>query len=164
MKLADFFTEQLDRETASTRRVLEQVPMDKPDWKPHDKSMPLGYLAMLVAMMPSWIAMIVDAEFLDLGKGGGGKPPRNSAELLKLFDDSVAAGRRALQKASDDHLAKPWQLRVNDKVVDEKSRYATIAETFTHFSHHRGQLTVYLRMNDRRLPSIYGPTADEKWS
>lgn len=164
MKLADFFIEQLGRETASTRRALERVPLDKPDWKPHDKSMPLGYLAVLVATVPSWIASIVEREYLDLAQGGAPKQPRNPGELVKIFDDSIAAARRALQNASDEHLGRPWQLRVGGKVVDEKPRYATIAETFNHFAHHRGQLTVYLRLNDRPVPSIYGPTADEKWS
>ena len=163
MKLADFFLEQLERETPITRRALEQVPLDKPDWKPHEKSMPLGYLAVLVATMPRWIAMIVEKEFLDLGQGGASEQPRDQTALVKLFDQSVDAARRALEHANDEHLGKPWQLRVGGKVVDEKSRYATIAETFTHIAHHRGQLTVYLRLNDKRVPSIYGPTADEKW-
>ncbi|HEU4521592.1 MAG TPA: DinB family protein [Thermoanaerobaculia bacterium] len=163
MKLASLFLEQLDRETASTRRALQQVPEGVADWKPHEKSMPLGYLATLVATMPSWIAMIVDREFLDLAQGAQPKAPSSNRELVKIFDDSVAAARRALEDASDEHLAKPWQLRVAGKVVDEKSRYATIADTFGHIAHHRGQLTVYLRLNDRPVPSIYGPTADEKW-
>ena len=164
MNLGDFFTEQLDRETASTRRLLERVPLTEPDWKPHEKSMPLGYLAVLVATIPSWIAAIVDSEYLDLAQGSAPESPREAAALVKIFDESIAAARRALQHPTDEHLAKPWQLRVAGKVVDEKPRYASIAEAFTHLSHHRGQLTVYLRLKGLPLPSIYGPTADEKWT
>jgi uncharacterized damage-inducible protein DinB len=163
MKLADLFLQQLDRETTSTRRLLDQVPEGKSEWKPHPKSMPLGYLTTLVATMPSWIASIVEREFLDLGSGGAPQQPSTSRELIQLFDKSVAAARKALESATDELLMQSWQLRVGGRVVDEKARHAMIAETFSHFAHHRGQLTVYLRINDRTLPSIYGPTADEKW-
>jgi uncharacterized damage-inducible protein DinB len=164
LKFADMFLQQLDREITSTRRLLEQVPEGKNDWKPHPKSMPLGYLSYLVAVMPSWIASIVERDFLDLSAGGAPQPSSSNRELLKVFDDSIASARRALEKADEEVFMKTWQLRVGGKVVDEKARHATIAETFSHLAHHRGQLTVYLRLNDRPLPSIYGPTADEKWS
>jgi uncharacterized damage-inducible protein DinB len=163
MKLADLFLGQLERETKGTRRALERVPEGKGEWKPHPKSMPLGYLSTLVAVMPSWIATMVDQENLDIGKGSRPSAPMTSAQLVALFDKSVAAARNALSATTDDHLMKNWQLLVNDRVVDEKPRYAMIADTFSHFAHHRGQLTVYLRLNDKALPSIYGPTADESW-
>ena len=164
MKLGDAFLEQLDRETPITRRALEQVPEGKGDWKPHPKSTALGYLSTLVAIMPAWIASIVDRDYLDLAAGGTPTEPSTNRELVRLFEESVAAGRRALEHATDEDLMKSWQLRVGGQVVDEKPRYATIAETFSHLAHHRGQLTVYLRLSDRRVPSIYGPTADEAWS
>ena len=163
MKLADAFVAQLDREVAGTRRALEAVPEGKGDWKPHPKSMPLGYLSILIATMPSWIASMVDREYLDLAEGGAPPQPGSNRDLVKLFDDSVAAGRKALARASDEHLMKPWQLRVGGKVVDEKPRHQMITDTFSHLAHHRGQLTVYLRLNDKAVPSIYGPTADESW-
>ncbi|HSP35668.1 MAG TPA: DinB family protein [Thermoanaerobaculia bacterium] len=163
MKLAPLFLEQLDRETKSTRRLLERVPEGKGEWKPHAKSMQLGYLANLVATMPGWIAMMIDADFLDLGNYAAGKMATNGRELAALFDKKVADARRALSSETDEHLMKPWQLRVSGKVVDEKPRYQQIADTFTHFAHHRGQLTVYLRLNDVAVPQIYGPTADEGW-
>ena len=163
MKLKDLFLAQLDREVNATRKTVERVPDGKADWKPHAKSMPLGYLSSLVASMPGWIALMIDQEFLDLGAGGGGPKATTTAERLALFDKSVADARKALQNTTDEHLMKPWQLRVGGKVVDEKPRYVQIADTFSHLAHHRGQLTVYLRLNDRPVPSIYGPTADEGW-
>lgn len=164
MKLTEAFIAQLERETTNTRRALESVPEGKDGWKPHPKSMPLGYLSVLIATMPSWIASMVDLDFLDLAEGSAPKPPSNNQELVELFDRSMADGRRALSRTTEEHLMKPWQLRVAGKVVDEKPRHAMIADTISHLAHHRGQLTVYLRLNDIAVPSIYGPTADESWS
>jgi uncharacterized damage-inducible protein DinB len=162
MKMTEMLLAQLDRETAATRKSLERVPDGKDDWKPHPKSMPLGYLSALVAAMFGWVAMIIDKEYLDLGSGGG-PSASTQAERLALFDRSVAEARRALSNTTDDHLMKSWQLRVGGKVVDEKARHAMIVDTFSHLAHHRGQLSVYLRLNDQPVPSIYGPTADESW-
>lgn len=163
MKLNELLLAQLEREVDATRRTVERVPDGKSDWKPHPKSMPLGYLATLVASMFGWIAMMIDSEFLDLA-GGGAPAAATTADRLALFDQSVAGARRALSATTDEHLAKPWQLRVAGKVVDEKPRSVMIADTFSHLAHHRGQLTVYLRLNDQPVPSIYGPTADEGWT
>lgn len=155
--------DQIDRETGATRKLLERVPDGREDWKPHPKSMELGYLSTLVATMFGWIAMMVETEHLDLATGQ--RPTAaNRADRLRTFDESVAAARAALTKTTDEHLDQPWQLRVAGKVVDEKPRYQMIADTISHLAHHRGQLSVYLRLNDQPLPSIYGPTADESWS
>ena len=167
MKLTDFFAAQLDREAAITRRVLERVPEGRPDWKPHEKSMPFGYLASLVATMPGWIALTILQDELDLKPehGGGFPQPDTSTNraLLKAFDDSVAQAREALRKETDDHLLTTrWRLLVTGKVVSENPRHEVLADTFTHLAHHRGQLTVYLRLNGAAVPSIYGPTADDK--
>ena len=163
MKIAELLLAQLEREVPSTRKALERVPEGKPDWKPHPKSMPLGYLSVLVATMFSWMATMIDSEHLDLATGGGGPSATTTAERLALFDESVEKARRALSSTTDEHLLKPWQLRVGGNVVDEKPRHVMIADTFSHLAHHRGQLTVYLRLNDQPVPSIYGPTADEGW-
>jgi len=163
MKLKDQYLSQLEREIATTRKVVERVPDGKNDWKPHAKSMQLGYLSSLVAGMFGWIPMMIGSDHLDLGKGGGTGNATNKSERLALFDKSVAEARRALSDTNDEHLMKPWQLRVNGQVVDEKPRYIQIADTFSHLAHHRGQLTVYLRLNDIAVPSVYGPTADEGW-
>ena len=162
MKLTQMFLEQLEREIPATRKAVERVPEGIPDWKPHPKSMELGYLTSLVASMPSWIATMIEQDFLDLGTGTRGPVPDTSRERVELFEKSVAAAKRALSATTEEHLLTPWQLRVNGKVVDEKPRYQMIADTFTHLAHHRGQLTVYLRLNETAVPSIYGPTADEK--
>ena len=163
MNIAATLLAQLEREIDSTRKTIERVPEGNNDWKPHPKSMELGYLTSLVAGMPGWIAMMIDKEFLDLGTGTHGEPPSTTEARLAIFDKSVADARRALSSTTDEHLMKPWQLRVNGNVVDEKPRHIMIADTFSHLAHHRGQLTVYLRLNEKPVPSIYGPTADEGW-
>ena len=166
MKWTEFFAAQLEREAPISKRVLERVPEGRPDWKPHEKSMLLGYLSQLVATMPGWVAMAVLQDELDLNPPGGGgyKPPATdtTARLLAAHDDSFAKALDALRKTSDAHLATPWKLLVGGHVVMEKPRYEVIADTFTHLAHHRGQLTVYLRLNGAPVPSVYGPSADDK--
>jgi uncharacterized damage-inducible protein DinB len=166
VKITDFFQAQLEREAVGTRRALERVPEGRPDWKPHEKSMPLGYLSTLVATMPSWIAMAVNQDELDLKPPGGPafKPPATDTnqKLLKAFEDSVTAARGALANTSEEHLATPWRLLVAGQTVMEDRRQNVIADTFTHLAHHRGQLTVYLRLNGAPVPAIYGPSADDQ--
>lgn len=165
MKMTEFFLAQLEREAVGTRRALERVPEGRPDWKPHEKSMPLGYLSTLVATMPSWIAMTVAQDELDLDPPSAPKytPPAWSTnrELLQVLDQSVAQGRAALEATTDEHLMTPWRLLVGGQVVMENPRHVVLGDTFTHQAHHRGQLTVYLRLNGAPVPSIYGPSADD---
>lgn len=165
MTMTGFFTAQLEREAAISRRVLERVPEGRPAWKPHEKSMPLGYLATLVATMPSWIAMAINQDELDIHPAGGPKyRPQEWAttrELLQTLDASVAQGRDALEKATDEHLTTAWRLLTGGQVAMESPRHVVIADTFTHLAHHRGQLTVYLRLNGAAVPSVYGPSADD---
>ncbi len=165
MDLTALFTAQLDREAERCRKALERVPEGRNDWRPHEKSMPLGYLSTLVATMPSWLAMAIEQDQLDLAPPGGPayQPPvwSTTGELIATLDDAVARARAALAGTTDEHLATPWRLLVAGRVVLEDPRWMVVAETFTHLAHHRGQLTVYLRLNGAPVPSIYGPSADE---
>jgi uncharacterized damage-inducible protein DinB len=166
MHITELFTAQLEREVERSRHALERVPDGLRDYKPHPKSMPFGYLATLVATMPSWIAMIVERDFLDLApKDGAGykpPPPANSAELVAALDQAAASARAALAATSDAHLLTPWQLRVGGRVVAEDPRQVVIADTFAHLAHHRGQMTVYLRLNGAPVPALFGPSADDQ--
>jgi uncharacterized damage-inducible protein DinB len=165
VKMIDFFQQQLEAEARRTRRALEHAPEGRDDWKPHDKSMPLGRLAMLVARMPSWVTLMVQRDELDLNPPGGSNisqaPLRTPAELVQAHDQAVGEARAALAAATEDHLLKPWQLLVSGKVVSEEPRYVVLRDTFAHLAHHRGQLTVYLRLSGQKVPAIYGPSADE---
>jgi uncharacterized damage-inducible protein DinB len=166
MKLTELFTGMLDREAPICRRVLERVPEHQAEWKPHAKSMPLGYLSGLVASMPSWIALAIDQDELDLNPPGGkplnSDPLDTQKALVKALDEAVAKGRVSLARTDDAFLMTPWKLLVGGTVVQESPRHAVIADTFTHLAHHRGQLSVYLRLNEVPVPSIYGPTADDR--
>ncbi|TAM82815.1 MAG: damage-inducible protein DinB [Acidobacteria bacterium] len=165
MRMNEIFLGQLEAEAGRTRRALERMPEGRDDWKPHEKSMPFGRLAMLVAGMPSWLPMIINQDELDLNPPGGSNyspsPLRTSAELVESLDKGTTAAREALRSTTEDHLMKPWRLLVAGKVVDEKPRHIVIRDTFAHLAHHRGQLTVYLRLNNAPVPAIYGPSADD---
>ena len=166
MELNELFLAQLESEFGRTRRTLEHVPQGRDDWKPHEKSMALGRLAMLVSRLPSWIAMIINKDELDLNPPGGGsnidqRPLRTPQELVEALQEGVEQSRAALANTNAQHLSKPWKLLVSGKVVSEQPRFIVIRDTFMHLSHHRGQLTVYLRLNDAQVPAIYGPSADE---
>lgn len=164
--IANLLLAELEREAVGTRRTLERVPEGSDDWKPHEKSMALGYLAGLVATMPSWIKSIVTEDALDLGAPGEyqTRASKTNRELLEAFDKAMAAARAALETATDEHLTTTsWRLLVQGQVVWEDTRYIAIRDSvLNHLAHHRGQLTVYLRLNDIPVPSLYGPSADEK--
>jgi uncharacterized damage-inducible protein DinB len=163
MKMTELYLAQLERELPITRKALERVPEGKNDWKPHPKSMLFGYLAALVASMPSWITMAIEQDSLDLGSGAAQKAVETNRELLAVFDKAAESARQALKKTNDDFLLTPWVLRHGDRELMKQPRYVVVGDVFTHRSHHRGQMTVYLRLNDIPVPSIYGPTADEQW-
>ena len=165
MKLTQLFLDELAREADRTRRALEQVPLGKDDWKPHPKSMPLGRLAGLVASMPSWIPLIIDQPSLDIAPpGGGGQYQQPSTDkLVDVHAGHVAKARESLSKTNDEFLLTTnWKLLAGGKVMMETPRHVTLRDTLNHLAHHRGQLTVYLRLNDRTVPAIYGPSADDQ--
>jgi uncharacterized damage-inducible protein DinB len=166
MTMKEWFTKQLEAEAPRTRHALERVPEGRDDMKPHEKSMPFGRLAMLCAQMPSWVSLVIDKDELDLNPPGGGsnvdtRPLRTAAELTRAHDENVAKARLSLAGTNDVHLQKPWRLLVAGKVVSEEPREVVLRDTFMHLAHHRGQLTVYLRLNGAPVPAIYGPSADE---
>jgi uncharacterized damage-inducible protein DinB len=166
MKITELFLADLDREAASTRRVLERVPEGRSDWKPHDKSMPLGYLATLVATILGWIDMMVNQDQLDMAPKDAPKfrpkELKTNGELLAGLDESVAKARKALESTTDEHLLTTWRFVVGGHVASENPRHIMIRDAvFSHLAHHRGQLTVYLRLNEASVPAIYGPSADE---
>jgi uncharacterized damage-inducible protein DinB len=161
MKMTELFLGELEREGAATRRTLERIPEGRYDWKPHEKSMPLGYLAELVARLPSWSVFTINQDELELGTWKP-EPLRTSQELVKALDEGLAAAREALTNTTDEHLMKPWRLIVAGKVALEQPRHIVLRDSvFNHLAHHRGQLTVYLRLNEADVPAIYGPSADE---
>jgi uncharacterized damage-inducible protein DinB len=163
MQLTEMFLGQLEREVPTTRRALERVPLDRAQWKPHPKSMALGALASLVASMPSWIAMMIEQDELDIGAGAGtSTQAHTNRELIELLEKSIDTARRALSKTTEEHLMTKWTLRHGDRVLTDAPRYVMIGGgVLMHLAHHRGQLTVYLRLNDIPVPTIYGSTADE---
>jgi uncharacterized damage-inducible protein DinB len=166
MTMTEWFLAELESEAAKSRRVLEQVPTGKRDFKPHDRSMPFGYLSDLVANIPSWVGYAITMNELDIApKDGSSRRPvplNTSAELVAALDKAVAQAREALQKTNDAHLATPWRLLAAGQVAFEQPRSQVIRDTFLHSAHHRGQMTVYLRLLESKVPSVYGPTADDK--
>ena len=164
-KITELLLAELEREAAGTRRALERVPEGRNDWKPHEKSMPLGYLAALVATMPGWIAAMIELDEFDVTAAGEYQTRIQSTnrELLEAFDKALDKGRAALAATTDEHLMTSWKMLAGGHVVSEQPRYVAIRDgALNHLAHHRGQLTVYLRLNDVPVPSLYGPTADEK--
>jgi uncharacterized damage-inducible protein DinB len=151
---------EFDQEMATTRRLLERVPSDRGTWKPQPKSFSLGHLAQLVSWMPGWIANTLREPALDLATA-----PKYSYEttetLLREFDANVRSARAALDSSSDAEHSQPWSLKHGDRILFSALRATVVRMHLNHLIHHRGQLSVYLRLNDVPLPPIYGPTADE---
>ena len=154
---------EFDQEMTSTRRLLERVPFDKAEWKPHPKSFALGHLAQLVAGIPSWITRTLREPAIDLTRGPGYSFEKTEV-LLATFDRNVQSAREALAAVTGAALDEPWSLKMGERVLFTSPRGPTARQHLNHLIHHRGQLTVYLRLVDVPLPSIYGPTADEGWS
>ena len=166
MKLTEFFRAQIDREVERSRKALEQVPDGKFDWKPHEKSMVFGYLVNMVATIPMWITMEIDRDELDVAPAEGQEtrqaPKETKEALLKALDETAAGARAALEKTTDEHLMTTWKLLARGNVVWQGTREEIIQDTISHWSHHRGQMTVYLRLMGAKVPAIFGPSADDQ--
>jgi uncharacterized damage-inducible protein DinB len=165
MKLTEYLSAEMDREIERSRHALEQVPEGKYDWKPHERSMIFGYLADMVATIPMWIAMEINQDELDVAPKEGSKFKKEkhetSAALIEALDKSAAMARDAFAKTTDEHLKTNWRLLAGGTVVQEAPRFEMIQDTINHWCHHRGQMTVYLRLMGAKVPAIYGPSADE---
>ncbi|MFZ0744869.1 MAG: DinB family protein [Terracidiphilus sp.] len=166
--LRDFFLAKLDREAVLVRKALERVPEGRNDFKPHERSMELGYLAALVAGILGWIALMIDRDELNIddpsSDGFRTRPLAGQAELLASLDNAVAVARRALESTTDEHLLQPWAFKMNGNAIQKQPRTIMIADAvFSHLAHHRGQLTVYLRLVSSTVPALYGPSADERF-
>ncbi len=165
MRMIDPYLMEFDRECATTRKVLSRVPGDKLAWKPHAKSYSLGQLANHIAGLPHWIAgSLLPGEFdmAKAGSDGAPKQPASAEAVLETFDASVAAAKAAMAQLDDARAMGAWTLRNGDKVIMEMPRIALVRTILlNHSIHHRGQLSVYLRLLDVAVPAIYGPSADE---
>jgi uncharacterized damage-inducible protein DinB len=166
MKLTEFFRAELDREVERSRKALEQIPEGQFNWKPHEKSMVFGYLANMVATIPMWISMEIDRDELDVAPAAGQEtrqaPKETKEALLAALDETAAGARTALENTTDEHLMTTWKLLAQGNVVWQGTREEIIQDTISHWSHHRGQMTVYLRLMGAKVPAIFGPSADDQ--
>jgi uncharacterized damage-inducible protein DinB len=167
MNIRDILLLDFDQEMANTRKMLERVPLNKSDWKPHNKSMTMGRLAGHIAELPGFAMRIMDQDSLDLATmhGEGYRPfiPTSTNELLTQFDNSTAEIRKALAAASDQQLSITWTMQLGGKIIVSLPRMSAVRSTcLNHLIHHRAQLGVYFRLNDIPLPALYGPSADEQ--
>lgn len=165
MPMSESLLPEYDHEMATTRRLLALVPDAELGWKPHERSMRLGELASHIANIPHWCTAVAGQPMFDVstvGEEAKPKVPASAAELLPRFDSAVAEARAALSRASDAEMLAPWTLKNGTQEIFTMPRASAIRSfVMNHLIHHRGQLSVYLRLKDVRLPPIYGPTADE---
>ena len=155
------FLHELNMEYPATKNCLERIPESLFEYKPHEKSMNMGYLALLDAEIPLWIAhMVTDGE-IDFATFKHATPKTNK-ELVDHFEENMTAARRALENATDEAREGDFTLKANGQVLYTSKKIIDIGVTLNHWIHHRGQLTVYMRLNDIPVPSIYGPSADDK--
>jgi len=163
MTMIDALLPEFDQEMATTRRVLERVPEDKFGWQPHEKSMSMGRLACHVAAIPNFAVSAANADSMDFAKGEYKEiEATDRRQLLEAFDQVVAEARAALAKTGDEEMMKPWSLLRGDITLFRAPKAVIIRSVMmNHLIHHRGQLSVYLRLTNTAVPSIYGPSADE---
>lgn len=163
MAFTDALLPEFDHEMATTRKLLERLPEGCLGWKPHDRSMSLGRLATHLAELPQWSMHIINEDEIDLKGGYQPRVADSVAAILSQFDAAVAECRKAMASKSDAELMAPWTFKVNGKTMFTMPRLAFMRSMlFNHMVHHRGQLSVYLRLNDVPVPAMYGPSADER--
>lgn len=155
------FANEIESELRATRRCLEAIPDNLYKYKPHEKSMELGYLTLLVADIPRWIIDMIEKSVIDLATYNRFELSTTAA-LVRYFDENIAGAKRTLDKTANKQFDETFELKVGGKVVMTSSKKESVQQTINHWIHHRGQLTVYMRLNDIAVPSIYGPSADER--
>jgi uncharacterized damage-inducible protein DinB len=167
MRIAELLLPEYDNEIAITRRVLERVPDDRGEWKPHPKSFPMAHLAQLVSMLPDWVVKTMEQTELDIAPKdrprGSAYSIEKTSTLLAAFDKNAKAGRASLTKAKDEDFQVPWTLKAAGNAISTQPRYMVLRQmVLNHLVHHRAQLGLYLRLVDQKVPQMYGPTADER--
>lgn len=163
MAIIEMFLKEMEQESATTRKMLERVPADKYDWQPHPKSMSLRRLATHVAELPSWVSIALTTDELDFATSPYQPVQvKNTAELIKHFEQSLAEGKGELGQADEQQLTKPWTLRNGDEIYSVSTKGDTIRMSLSQIIHHRAQLGVYLRLLNIPIPGSYGPSADEQ--
>ena len=158
---SEAFVKELEAEVTATRKCLERIPESLFDWKPHEKSMTMGYLTLLVAEIPKWITHMIEKSEIDFASFEHFKPT-NAAELVAHFDENVKGAKKALSLIKEGELAEPFSLKNQGKLLYSSPKKENIESTINHMVHHRGQLTVYMRLNNIPVPAIYGPSADDR--
>lgn len=162
MNIIELLLKEQAQEFPNTRKMLALVPEGKFDWKPHEKSMSLKQLAVHLAELAGWPAMILKTAELDFATFGYKPTPVNStAELLQVFDENLEKGTASLAGATEDHLNDTWTMRHGDHIISKSSKYEMIRHSFGQNIHHRAQLGVYLRLLNIPIPGVYGPSADD---
>lgn len=159
--LGQFYAAELLAEAPASRKCIQSVPESLYEYKPHEKSMKMESLVKSVAGIPDWIRHIIEVGDVDFYTYKL-EYPKTASEMVKLFDKNLEGALKALEKVSDEDLAKPFSLRMGEKVLMTGNKGDTIRDTINHLAHHRGQLTVYMRLNNIPVPKIYGPSADDK--
>ncbi len=160
--LTESFIAEITHESTVTRKVLERVPEDKFGWRPHEKSMTMGRLASHITELIGWIETITKRDDFDLARDYFAFEPKTNSELLDLFDKNLQLAISALKSISEEEMMKSWTLRRGEHLILSLPRAQVIRSVvLNHMIHHRGQLSVYLRLNNIPVPSIYGPSADE---
>ncbi len=159
--LCEYFAKELAMEEPASRKCVERVPMELNTWKPHEKSMQMGYLTLLVAEIPLWIAKSIEESVIDFASFSHFQPQSN-AELVKHLDENFARAKKALKNFSDEGLNEMFYLKSKGETLMSMTKLDTVSSSINHLAHHRGQLTVYMRLNNIPVPSIYGPSADDQ--
>lgn len=162
MSIIELLLKEMEQEAATTRKMLSRVPADKWDWKPHEKSMPMGQLSVHIAELPSWVTMALTTSELDFAAMDYTPTSvKDTAALLSLFETSFTSGHESLKNAKEEDLLPTWTMRSGDKIHAVMTKYEVIRHAFSQTIHHRAQLGVYLRLLNIPIPGSYGPSADE---